>query len=40
MRRALLVDIDDTVVDWIRPATDAVVAAIADRLLERAILAM
>lgn len=29
MRRALLVDIDDTVVDWIGPATDAVVAAIA-----------
>ncbi len=29
MRRALLVDIDDTVVDWIGPAHDAVVTAIA-----------
>lgn len=29
MRRALLVDIDDTVVDWVGPATDAVVAAVA-----------
>jgi putative hydrolase of the HAD superfamily len=29
VRRALLVDIDDTVVDWISPATDAVIAAIA-----------
>ena len=29
MRKALLVDIDDTVVDWIGPARDAVVAAVA-----------
>lgn len=29
MRRALLVDIDDTVVDWIGPAHDAVVTSIA-----------
>ncbi|HET8777115.1 MAG TPA: HAD-IA family hydrolase [Candidatus Limnocylindria bacterium] len=29
MRRALLIDIDDTVVDWIGPAHDAVVSAIA-----------
>lgn len=29
MRQALLVDIDDTVVDWIGPAHDAVVTAIA-----------
>lgn len=29
MRRALLVDIDDTVVDWIGPAHDAVVSSIA-----------
>lgn len=29
MRRALLVDIDDTVVDWIGPAHDAVVGSIA-----------
>lgn len=29
MRRALLIDLDDTVVDWIGPASDAVVAAIA-----------
>jgi HAD superfamily hydrolase (TIGR01549 family) len=29
MRRALLVDIDDTVVDWIGPARDAVIAAVA-----------
>ncbi len=29
MRRALLVDIDDTVVDWIGPARDAVIEAVA-----------
>ena len=29
MRRALLIDIDDTVVDWIGPAHDAVVGSIA-----------
>jgi putative hydrolase of the HAD superfamily len=29
MRRALLVDIDDTLVDWIGPARDAVIAAVA-----------
>jgi putative hydrolase of the HAD superfamily len=29
MRRALLIDIDDTVVDWIGPARDAVVISIA-----------
>lgn len=29
MRRALLVDVDDTIVDWIGPATDAVVATVA-----------
>jgi HAD superfamily hydrolase (TIGR01549 family) len=29
MRRALLVDIDDTVVDWIGPARDAVTSAVA-----------
>ena len=29
MRKALLVDIDDTVVDWIGPARDAVIEAIA-----------
>jgi putative hydrolase of the HAD superfamily len=29
VRRALLIDIDDTVVDWIGPAHDAVVAAVA-----------
>ncbi|MGH2418072.1 MAG: HAD family hydrolase [Candidatus Limnocylindria bacterium] len=29
MRRALLVDIDDTVVDWIGPARAAVIAAVA-----------
>lgn len=29
MRRALLVDIDDTVVDWIGPARDAVISAVA-----------
>lgn len=29
MRRALLVDIDDTVVDWIGPARDAVITAVA-----------
>ena len=29
MRRALLVDIDDTVVDWIGPARDAVIASVA-----------
>lgn len=29
MRKALLVDIDDTVVDWIGPARDAVIAAVA-----------
>lgn len=29
MRRALLVDIDDTVVDWIGPARDAVMSAVA-----------
>ena len=29
MRRALLVDIDDTVVDWIGPARDAVIATVA-----------
>ena len=29
MKRALLVDIDDTVVDWIGPAHDAVVSSIA-----------
>ena len=29
MKRALLVDIDDTVVDWIGPAGDAVVASVA-----------
>ena len=29
MRQALLVDIDDTVVDWIGPARDAVIAAVA-----------
>ncbi|HJP70916.1 MAG TPA: HAD family hydrolase [Candidatus Limnocylindria bacterium] len=29
MRRALLIDIDDTVVDWIGPAHDAVVSSIA-----------
>ena len=29
MKRALLVDIDDTVVDWIGPARDAVIASVA-----------
>jgi HAD superfamily hydrolase (TIGR01509 family) len=29
MRRALLVDIDDTVVDWTGPARDAVISAVA-----------
>jgi FMN phosphatase YigB (HAD superfamily) len=29
MRRALLVDIDDTVVDWIGPARDAVISSVA-----------
>ena len=29
MKRALLIDIDDTVVDWIGPARDAVVASVA-----------
>ena len=29
MRRALLVDIDDTVVDWIGPARDAVIESVA-----------
>jgi putative hydrolase of the HAD superfamily len=29
MRRALLVDIDDTVVDWMGPAREAVIAAVA-----------
>lgn len=29
MRRALLVDVDDTIVDWIGPATDAIVATVA-----------
>lgn len=29
MRRALLVDIDDTVVDWMGPARDAVISAVA-----------
>ncbi|HEX7197701.1 MAG TPA: HAD family hydrolase [Candidatus Limnocylindria bacterium] len=29
MKRALLVDIDDTVVDWIGPARDAVIATVA-----------
>jgi putative hydrolase of the HAD superfamily len=29
MRRALLIDIDDTVVDWIGPAHDAVVTSVA-----------
>jgi putative hydrolase of the HAD superfamily len=29
MRRAILVDIDDTVVDWIGPARDAVISAVA-----------
>lgn len=29
MKRALLVDIDDTVVDWIGPARDAVISAVA-----------
>jgi HAD superfamily hydrolase (TIGR01549 family) len=29
MRRTLLVDIDDTVVDWIGPARDAVISAVA-----------
>ncbi len=29
MKRALLIDIDDTVVDWIGPARDAVVACVA-----------
>lgn len=29
MRRALLIDIDDTVVDWIGPAHDAVIGSIA-----------
>jgi putative hydrolase of the HAD superfamily len=29
MRKALLVDIDDTIVDWIGPARDAVISAVA-----------
>src|SRR5918994_6453441 len=29
MKRALLIDIDDTVVDWIGPARDAVIASVA-----------
>jgi putative hydrolase of the HAD superfamily len=29
MRRALLIDIDDTVVDWMGPARDAVISAVA-----------
>lgn len=32
MRKALLVDIDDTVVDWIGPARDAVTTAVATHL--------